>query len=136
MYLAPSGRRYVLRTDGFVSVNAGYGGGDMVTKALAFTGSELVLNYSTSAGGSVRVELQRPDGRALPDYRLGDCLPLVGDEIEGVVRWRHGRDLGTLSGRKVRVRYVLQDADLYSMQFRGRQGRGGDRPTREARWGP
>ncbi|NIV34331.1 MAG: hypothetical protein GWN58_34195, partial [Anaerolineae bacterium] len=55
----------------------------------------------------------------LPNYGLADCLPLVGDEIEGVVRWRHGCGLGKLAGQKVRVRYVLRDADLYSMQFRG-----------------
>jgi hypothetical protein len=91
----------------------------MVTKALEFSGSELVLNYSTSAAGSVRVEMQSPEGNALSNYGLADCLPLVGDEIEGVVRWRHGRDLSILSGQQVRVRYVLRDADLYSMKFRG-----------------
>lgn len=120
IYLAPSGRRYVLRTDGFASVNAGYGGGEMLTKVLAFTGSELVLNYSTSAAGSIGVELQSPDGRALSGYSLADCLPIVGDEIEGAVCWRHGRDLGALSGQPVRVRFVLQDADIYSMRFRNR----------------
>jgi hypothetical protein len=131
IYLAPSGRRYVLRTDGFVSANAGYGGGEMVTKVLEFTGSELVLNYSTSAAGGVRVEMQAPDGSALPDYGLEDCLPLVGDEIEGVVRWRHGRDLGTLSGQKVRVRYVLKDGDLYSMRFRSKRFHGSTKSLRE-----
>ena len=120
MYLAPSGRRYVLRTDGFVSVNAGYGGGTMVTKVLEFAGSELVLNYSTSAAGSIRVEMQSADGRALRSYSLADCERMVGDEIEGVVRWRHGRDLGSLSGQRVRMRFVLQDADIYSMRFRPR----------------
>ena len=119
LYLAPSGRRCVLRTDGFASVNAGWGGGEMVTKALEFSGAELVLNYSTSAAGSVRVEMQSPEGNALSNYGLADCLPLVGDEIEGVVRWRHGRDLSILSEQQVRVRYVLRDADLYSMKFRG-----------------
>jgi hypothetical protein len=131
IYLAPSGRRYVLRTDGFVSANAGYGGGEMVTKELEFTGSELVLNYSTSAAGGVRVEMQAPDGSALPDYGLEDCLPLVGDEIEGAVRWRHGRDLGTLTGQKVRVRYVLKDADLYSMRFRSKRSHGSSKSLRE-----
>jgi hypothetical protein len=125
LYLVPSGRRYVLRTDGFVSVNAGWEGGEMVTKVLEFIGSELVLNYSTSAAGSVRVEMQSPDGNALPHYGLADCLPLVGDEIEGVVRWRYSRDLGTLSGQQVRVRYVMRDADLYSMRFRGTREPGG-----------
>jgi hypothetical protein len=118
IYLAPGGRRYVLRTDGFVSVHAGHAGGEMVTKPFTFTGSELAINYSTSAAGSVRVEIQSTAGEPLPGYGLGDCLTLYGDEIEGVVKWRRGSDLRALSRRPVRLRYLLQDADLYSMRFR------------------
>jgi hypothetical protein len=118
LYVAPGGHRYVLRADGFVSLNAGYGGGEMLTKAFEFTGSELVLNYSTSAAGSIGVEMQSPDGKALPQFGLADCVLMVGDEIEGVVRWRHGSDVSTLSGQRVRLRYVLRDADIYSMRFR------------------
>ena len=131
LYLAPSGRRYTLRTDGFVSVQAGYREGEMVTRVLAFTGTELVLNYSTSAAGSVRVELQFPDGSAVPHYGLADCVPLIGDEIEGAVRWRHGKDLRMLSGQQVRVRYVLRDADIYSMRFRFGPGCSGNEGIRE-----
>lgn len=120
IYVAPGGRRYTLRTDGFVSVHAGYGGGEMLTRPLVFDGSELILNYSTSAAGSLAVELQGPDGGALPGFGLEDCLPLVGDEIEGIVRWRHGEDLRAVAGRPVRLRFVLRDADLYSMRFRDR----------------
>ena len=136
LYLAPSGRRYTLRTDGFVSIRAGYVEGEMVTRVLAFTGSELVLNYSTSAGGSVVAELQSADGNAVPHYGLADCVPLVGDEIEGAVRWRHGKDLRRLSGQRVRVRYVLRDADIYSMRFRFGPGCGSKEGIREVGWAP
>lgn len=57
----------------------------MVTKAFDMTGRELVLNYGTSAAGSVRVEVQSPDGKAMTNYSLPDCRPLVGDEIEGII---------------------------------------------------
>ena len=60
----------------------------------------------------------RQMAEALPEFGLADCLPMVGDEIEGVVRWRHGSDVSTLSGKRVRLRYVLRDADIYSMRFR------------------
>jgi len=43
------------------------------------------------------------------------------------VRWRDPEggkeridDLSRLSGRPVRIRFVLRDADLYSFQFRSR----------------
>jgi hypothetical protein len=90
----------------------------MVTKGIGFSGRELMLNYSTSAAGSVRVEVQSLEGNPVPNYDLHSCRPLVGDEIEGVARWRHGADLGSLSGKPVRLRFLLQDADLYSLQFR------------------
>ena len=50
-------RRYSLRTDGFVSMSAGYLGGEFTTRPFVFSGDELELNYSTSAVGSVRVEI-------------------------------------------------------------------------------
>ncbi|MHC4180776.1 MAG: hypothetical protein ACYSWU_25025, partial [Planctomycetota bacterium] len=55
-------RRFTLRTDGFVSVNARYAGGEMVTKPLTFAGRKLVINYATSAVGSVGVEVQDAEG--------------------------------------------------------------------------
>jgi hypothetical protein len=118
VYHAPSGCRYVLRTDGFASVNAGHAGGELVTKPFTFSGKELVLNYSTSAAGSVRVEVQSSAGKALPGFGLSDGRPLVGDKIEGVVSWLQGSDVGSLSGKPVRLRFALNDADLYSMRFR------------------
>jgi hypothetical protein len=118
VYHGPSGRRYVLRTDGFTSLHAGYTPGEMVTKVFTFSGKELVFNFSTSAAGMVGVEIQFPDGTPIPNYGLSDCTPLVGDRIEGVAKWHHGRDVGNLSGKPVRLRYVLQDADLFSMRFR------------------
>jgi hypothetical protein len=98
--------------------DAGQAGGQMITKALTFTGQELVLNYSTSAGGSIGVEIQSAAGRAVPGYSLADCKPMIGDKIEEVVSWRQGSSAGNLSGRPVRLRFVLNDADLYSIRFR------------------
>ncbi|NLX99878.1 MAG: hypothetical protein GXY83_27590 [Rhodopirellula sp.] len=118
IYHAVSGRRYTLRTDGFASVHAGHAGGEMITKALTFSGARLLLNYSTSAAGSIRVEIQSPDGKPLPDYTLADCTPIVGDAIEGAVSWRKGNSVSSHSGKPVRLRYVIQEADVYAMRFR------------------
>ena len=118
IYHAPGGLRYTLRTDGFVSVNAPAGGGQLVTKPLTFSGKELVINYSTSAAGRVQVEVQTPDGAAIPRFGLSDCPAIVGDHIERVVAWNKGGDLGELAGKPVRLRFVMSDADLYSIRFR------------------
>ena len=111
-------RRYTLRVDGFVSVRARSGGGELVTRPLVFSGSELVLNLSTSAAGSVRIEIQDPTGRAIPGFALADCVEVFGDEIQRVVAFRDGTDVGRLAARPIRLRFVLKDADLYSIRFR------------------
>jgi len=110
-------RRYTLRLDGFVSVKAGADGGELLTKPIKFAGKTLALNFSTSAAGSVRVEIQDADGTPLPGFSLEECELLFGDTIERKLRWQQGPDVSSLSNRVVRLRCVLQDADVYSYQF-------------------
>jgi hypothetical protein len=110
--------RMTLRVDGFVSVNAPYSGGEMITKPIQFAGKELVLNVSTSAAGGARVEIQDAAGQALPGYSLDECLEIVGDEVERVVVWKKGSDVSALAGQPIRLRFVMKDADLYSLRFR------------------
>jgi len=111
------GRRYTLRLDGFVSVNAPLAGGEFITKPFTFTGSKLEINYSTSAAGQMRVELQDADGKALPAYALDDCEPIYGDHIARVVKWKSGTDVSPLAGKPVKLRFELSDADLFSFRF-------------------
>ncbi|MBI5395068.1 MAG: hypothetical protein HZA91_07210 [Verrucomicrobia bacterium] len=106
-------RRFIFRTDGFVSVRAG-GEGTLITKPLRFKGSRLLLNIASK--GATRVELQDADGKPLPGFTLEDCAPITGDFIERAVAWK-GRSLSSLSGKPVRLRFVLKDADLYSLRF-------------------
>ncbi len=110
-------RRYTIRLDGFVSVQAPFRGGEVVTKPLVFDGSRLEINYSTSAAGSVRIEVQSEDGEPLPGFALDDCFEIVGDSVEHTVRWNGGTGVESLAGRPVRLRFVLKDADLFSFQF-------------------
>ncbi len=102
-------RRYALRTDGFVSVNAGWGGGELVTQPIVFEGSRLAINYSTSVAGHVRIQVEG-DGVSL------DSGEMFGDEIERTVQWDAG-DLSGLAGKPVRLRIGLKEADLYSIRF-------------------
>jgi hypothetical protein len=110
--------RLLLRTDGFASASAPWAGGEMVTKPLTFTGKALEINYRTSAAGSVRVEIRDADGKPLAGFAAADCPEIIGDEIERVVAWQAGPDVGSLAGRPVRLRFVLADADLFSFRFR------------------
>lgn len=114
-------RRYTLRIDGFVSINAPQAGGELVTKPLRFEGNRLVLNFSTSAAGSIRAEIQDQSGQAIEGFALDDCPEIFGDALEREVQWNGGPDVGRLAGQPVRLRFVLKDADLYALQFRAEQ---------------
>ena len=112
-------RRYTLRLDGFVSVQAPLSGGELVTKSMIFDGGELRINFSSSAAGDVRVELQDAEGRAIPGFTLDDCPPIFGDALDRRVEWTNGASVRALAGKPVRVRFVLRDADLFAFRFGG-----------------
>ncbi len=109
--------RYVLRTDGFSSLHAGAERGEMTTRPFAFTGSELRMNYSTAAAGTIRAELLEEGGRPIPGFGIEDCAGFVGDEIEGVMKWRGERSVGSLAGKIVRLRLEMMEADVFSFRF-------------------
>lgn len=110
-------RRYTLRLDGFVSIQAPMSGGEFITRPITFTGKSLRLNFATSAAGSIRVEIQDADGNPIPGYTLNESHEVFGDAVDRVVTWKSGSDVGALAGRPVRLRFVLKDADLYALEF-------------------
>ena len=111
-------RRCTLRTDGFVSVEGPYAGwGEFTTPPFTFRGGELEMNYSTSGGGSIMVELQDAGGRPVPGFLLDESDVIFGDKIAGVVRWRDGSDVLALSGQPIRMRIRMRDSDLYAFKF-------------------
>ena len=111
-------RRHTLRLDGFASVYAPLTGGSLTTNPFQFAGSRLELNFSTSAGGRLRVEIQDEHGQPIPGFALGDCHLLYGDQLDRGVSWQGGADVGALAARPVRLRFELKDADLFALQFR------------------
>ena len=101
-----------------MSVTAPLSGGELLTKPLVFDGNALVLNFSSSAAGDVRVEVQDARGFAIEGYALSDCHEVWGDDLARTVKWGDTTDVSKLAGQPVRLRFVIRDADLYSMQFR------------------
>ncbi len=111
--------RGVLRLDGLASARAGYGGGELTTEPIRFSGRRLVLNYATGAGGSLSVELQNRFGRPLDGFSLAAGPAIYGDRIAAAYSWSSGDDVSSLEGEPIRLRFVLRDCDLYSYRFQG-----------------
>ncbi len=89
----------------------------MVTRPLIFKGKKLVMNYSTSAVGYVKVAILDEDREPLSGFGPGEAVEIYGDEIERTVSWKHGTDVSRLAGRPIRLKFVMKDADLYSIKF-------------------
>ena len=90
----------------------------MLTRPLTFSGKGLELNFATSAAGGIRVEIQDASGQPLPGFALADSLETIGNELDRVVRWKQGSDLSKIAGNPVRLKFVLSDADVFSLRFR------------------
>lgn len=110
--------RYTLRIDGFASVNAPYRGGEMITKPIRFTGDELLINFATSAAGYVKIEMLDLEGNKIEGFELDNSKEIIGNELEKLVTWKGNPDLKQLSDNPVRIRFVMKDADLYSIRFK------------------
>jgi hypothetical protein len=111
-------RRYSLRLDGFTSINAPYAGGEALTKFFTFSGNQLEINYSTSAAGELRFEIQDEKGNAIPGFTMDDSQTIIGNEISRIVTWNGSGNLRQLASKVVRLRIYMKDADLYSIKFK------------------
>lgn len=111
--------RLTLRLDGFVSAHGGYGGGTLTTKPFILDGTYMVLNFATSAAGSVRYEIIDEHGYSLPGLSLEQTRPIYGDDVERKIEVQPAKrsERSALAARPLRVRFHLRDADLFSMKF-------------------
>ena len=109
-----------IRRDGFVSVRAGYSGGEFLTPVMTFEGRELALNVDTSAVGLAQVEVLDENRKPISGYSLEDCDQIyTSNEINRLVTWNGKSEVDGLAGRPIRLRFVMRDAELYAFQFTG-----------------
>ena len=60
------------------------------------------------------MELLSHDGKPIADCRAADCLPITGDGIDLPVSWKAGAKLVGLDHSRVRFRFSLKNAKLFS----------------------
>ena len=103
-------RRFTYRVDGFVALRGGVLGGNVTTKPLQYNGRQLLLNYLANDGGALTVEVLNDAGEV-----IGKSKSLNGDVVDAPVAWKQKPTLGHGT---IRLRFTIQNADVYSMQFK------------------
>jgi hypothetical protein len=118
--------RAIYRLDGFMSLDAGYAGGEFITPPLVFDGDRLELNLDGSAGGWAEVEILDGAGYPIPGFSRRDADRLTGNAVARVASWKGKRDLSALRGIPIKLRVWMRDAKLYAFQFSTGDNRGID----------
>ena len=124
--------RVLLKRDRIVGIEAGPEEGTFWTRPLLFEGRRLVVNVEpTGPNPQLRVQMfgvgvqpaeSSSRGKYMQDapclgYSFEENIPLIRDELDGVVRWKGGADLGQWSGKPVRLHFKLKDMRIYAFQF-------------------
>ncbi len=109
--------RAILRLDGFVSADADYTGGEIVTPLIKFSGKRLELNFDGGAGGSIRVELLDENDKPIEGYSGAAAEALYGNSVRLPVRWGDNQDVSPLAGKPIKMRLTMRDCKLYAFQF-------------------
>ena len=104
--------------------------GYVTTIPIKCLGDRLAINAITKPGGSVQVELLNVAESYqlnIPEaYQCSDKKPIVecivsdsfeGDEVSHFVTFKGSKDIKSLLGKTVKLRFHLRDAKLYSFAF-------------------
>lgn len=106
--------RYEIRKDGFACYMADGDERVLVTKPLTFEGSDLHINFSTSAYGYIYVDVLDEAGQLLSGQ---ESIEVYGDTIDRIVYFADGSNFSDYAGRTVRLRFRMRDAKLFSLKF-------------------
>ena len=103
-----------LPLDRFVSMEPRKDSGSLTTKPFKFEGDRLLVNVETH-GGELRIEVLNDDGQTISGYDAASCVPITADGLRAEVQWR-GKSLKGVSGKRIRLRFHLTRAKLFSFQ--------------------
>ena len=105
-----------LRRDGFASVCAGLGEGWITTHPFVCDGEYLFVNIDSR--DSVCAEILDENNFPIAGFTKDDCIPTgAANATRHRIMWKQADNLSSLVGSKIRVRFYLKDAELYSFWF-------------------
>jgi hypothetical protein len=75
------------------------------------------INADTHRSGHITVEAARYDETPIAGREFANSVPLVGDCLNAPVRWREHDDLGADKGQPLILRFRMERAKIYSVDF-------------------
>lgn len=105
-------RRYTVRLDGFFSWYAENKGGEIITKPFVLKNENMFINFSTSAFGSVIIEVLDENGNELEGFK---SYTAFGDSTNRPIFFE--KELRELVGKNISLKITMKDAYLYSYTF-------------------
>lgn len=100
-----------LRADGFVSLESGRMGGEMITEPLPIAGKKLKMNARTVGDGVIEMDLLTADRQPLGRERLA----LRGDRVDWPVEFDGSATIPQTDSGLASMRIFLQNAGIYSL---------------------
>ncbi len=91
--------------------------GEFTTAAFMPPGRRLRINALIRRGGRLEVEVAGMNGDPLPGRAFADAKPLFGDLFWTPVAWKGQEDLGFAEGSSIRLRFKLDQAQIYGLEF-------------------
>ena len=104
---------YVLRRDGFASMDTGSNTESLTTRPVTFNGKYLFVNVDCPEG-ELKAEVLNEDSDVIEPFTLENCDPIATDKTLLKVEWEDGEDLADLAGKPVRFRFQLRNGSLYA----------------------
>ena len=91
--------------------------GEFSTVAFVPPPRRLRINATTRRGGTIRIEVATIQRQVPPGRSFADCKPIIGDQFKSLVTWTGGDDLGIQSGEAIVLRFKLDQAKIFALDF-------------------
>jgi len=91
--------------------------GEFATAVFFPPGRKMRINADTRRGGRILVEVTNLGHQTLPGRSFDDCVPIIGDHHRTIVAWKGSDDLGHADGAAIMLRFKLDRARLFGIEF-------------------
>jgi len=93
--------------------------GEFSTVAIVPKGTKVFANVKTLRTGFVQIAVQYGvrGANLIPGREFENSIPIIGDQPRVQVRWNNADDLGVKPGEPVILRFKMEQAEIYSLDF-------------------